>query len=56
MALGDKDAAFTYLDQACVEREPWIPTVATFPLFDPLRDDARFSALLARIGLTAGAK
>jgi tetratricopeptide (TPR) repeat protein len=51
MALGDTDAAFAHLDQACIEREGWMPSVATFPMFDPLRDDVGFAALLTRIGL-----
>ena len=49
--LGDPDSAFENLDQAVTEREPFLITLAIFPLLDSLRPDPRFDLLLKRIGL-----
>ncbi len=49
--LGENDRAFECLDQAIVEREPFLITLAIFPLLDSLRSDPRFDLLLNRIGL-----
>jgi len=49
--LGDKDQAFAWLDRACEERSHWVAYLKTWPLFDDLRADARFGALLGRVGL-----
>ena len=48
-ALGDRTAAFEYLTRAVAERNPllfWI----NWPLFDMLRDDPRFGALINAMG------
>jgi TolB-like protein/tetratricopeptide (TPR) repeat protein len=48
-ALGDMDAAFEELDRALAERDPvmfWVPITS---MFDPLRRDRRFPALVRRI-------
>src|SRR5262249_34894204 len=47
--LGDKDQAFKYLEQACEERSPDLAVLQLQPVWDPLRDDPRFDALLRRI-------
>ena len=47
--LGDKDQAFAWLEKAYQERSPLVPTVKVDPIFDPLRDDPRFQALLRRL-------
>jgi TolB-like protein/Tfp pilus assembly protein PilF len=53
--LGDKDAAFGQLSQACAERDPAVIQVAVEPRFAPLRDDPRFAALLAELCLPSSA-
>ena len=49
--LGEQDRAFAWLDQACDERSHWLAYVKAWPLVDELRADARFTALLGRVGL-----
>lgn len=50
--LGDADRAFELLDQACEEHSctlgfgEW-----RVPMYDPIRDDPRFSALLEKLGM-----
>ena len=51
-ALGDKDQAFEWLDQAYQQRSFGMFFLKVDPDFDSLRSDARFKALLGRIGLT----
>jgi TolB-like protein/DNA-binding winged helix-turn-helix (wHTH) protein len=48
--LGEKDAAFQYLERAFDERSFWMPLLNVDPLFDSLRADPRFRDLLERIG------
>ena len=50
-ALGDQDEAFRWMDAAFDERSPWIGYMFVDPRLDPLRDDPRFSRLLARARL-----
>jgi len=49
--LGDRDQAFAWLDRAYEERSHWLAYLKVWPLFDDLRSDARFTALLGRVGL-----
>jgi serine/threonine protein kinase/Flp pilus assembly protein TadD len=49
--LGDKDAAFAWLEKAYQERSGWMPWLKLEPLLESLRTDARFSDLLRKIGL-----
>ena len=49
-AAGQRDQAFAWLERAFSERDPMLVAARTDPAFDPLRDDARFAALLRRIG------
>jgi tetratricopeptide (TPR) repeat protein len=51
-ALGDRDRAVQKLEEAYDERSPWLALVRTLSAFGPLRDDDRYPALTARIGLT----
>ena len=49
--LGDFDAAFALLCQACEERDPSLMHLASEPRFAVLRSDTRYATLAARIGL-----
>ena len=49
LGLGDRDAALDWLDKAYEAR--FNPSILLRPAFDPLRSDARFRALMHRIGL-----
>jgi TolB-like protein/DNA-binding winged helix-turn-helix (wHTH) protein len=49
VGLGDKDQAMVWLDKAYQAR--FNPSILMRPVFDPLRSDARFQALLRSIGL-----
>jgi DNA-binding winged helix-turn-helix (wHTH) protein/Flp pilus assembly protein TadD len=50
-ALGESDAAFESLHEACEHREAWLVWLKVEPRYDPLREDPRFTRLLNRIGL-----
>ncbi|MCU1328280.1 MAG: serine/threonine protein kinase with repeat [Bryobacterales bacterium] len=50
-ALGDKDRAFEHLDRAVSDRDPNILGLKSNPIFDSLRDDPRYHALLAKMQL-----
>jgi TolB-like protein/Tfp pilus assembly protein PilF len=49
--LGEKDRAFPLLDQAYADRDWMLRDLKVSPLWDPLRGDARFTALLERMRL-----
>jgi Tfp pilus assembly protein PilF len=49
--LGEKDEAFAWLEKAYAEREAWMTYLNVYPVFDPLRSDARFAESLRRVGL-----
>ncbi len=49
--LGDRDRAFTWLNQALLQRDPLLADLKGDPRFDKLRSDARFMKLLESIGL-----
>ena len=51
--LGQTDEALRWLEQAYEERHPEMPMIAAREDYDPIRTDARFVALLARMGLPA---
>ena len=50
-ALGDRDQAFQELEKAYEQRSSWLVWLKVEPKFDSLRDDARYTSLLKRIGL-----
>ena len=47
--LGDRDAAITELQGAVRLRDPGLIILPTDPLFDPLRNDPRFRAIVAQL-------
>lgn len=51
IGLGDKDNALAWLERAVEERTPYLASVRVDPLFDPVRGDPRFNALLRRMNL-----
>jgi len=50
-ALGDYDAAFGHLDRAIHDRDPNILGMKSNPIFDNLREDPRYHALLKKMQL-----
>jgi TolB-like protein len=51
--LDRREDAFEWLQRACDERSSWLLHLAVDPVFDRLRSDSRFDALLSRVGLPA---
>jgi serine/threonine protein kinase/Flp pilus assembly protein TadD len=49
--LGDKDAAFEWLERAFQERATFLVFLKFHPHFDPLHGDPRFDDLVKRIGI-----
>jgi len=49
--LGKKDEAFDWLEKGFEEREPGLLDIKIYPVFDSLRSDPRFIALLKKMGL-----
>jgi TolB-like protein/Flp pilus assembly protein TadD len=49
--LGEKDAAFEWLERAYAVRDVWLVWLKREPRFDELRSDPRMENLLRRIGL-----
>jgi serine/threonine protein kinase/tetratricopeptide (TPR) repeat protein len=52
-ALGERDAAFAWLDRGLRERSHWLLTLDVEPRFDSLREDPRFKELAAKVGVRA---
>jgi tetratricopeptide (TPR) repeat protein len=50
LGLGDKDSTLPSLERALEERSPRLLFLNVDPRFEPLRSDARFGALIQRIG------
>ncbi len=53
VALGEKDPALKYLQQAMDERCGWVVFMWSLPSLEPLRSDPRFKELVARVGFPA---
>jgi hypothetical protein len=49
----DNDRALELLEKALEERDPRMAHINVSPIFDCLRQDKRFAALVGRMGLTA---
>jgi tetratricopeptide (TPR) repeat protein len=50
--LGQKDEAFAALERAYATHDPEVQYLKVEPHYDSLRSDARFKALLVRVGFT----
>ena len=55
LVSGDHDAAIATLERAVEQRDWYLIRLVQAPHWDPLREDPRFQALLARIGLKGSA-
>lgn len=51
IGLDEKDQAFAWLEQAYADRDPYLTLLNADPIYDNLRADARFTALVEKIGL-----
>jgi TolB-like protein/Tfp pilus assembly protein PilF len=51
LALGDRERTFEWLEKAYSERDWGLPIIRTFPDFDDVRSDPRFTDLLKRMNL-----
>jgi tetratricopeptide (TPR) repeat protein len=51
IGLDDREQAFAALERAYNERSNIVQFLKVHPLYDPLRNDARFTVLLHRVGL-----
>lgn len=49
--LGQKDQAFEWLEKAYEERDVYLTQLKVYPLFDSLRSDSRYKALLKKMNL-----
>ena len=47
----DRDQALTWLEKGCSDRDVWALNFKVDPIYADLRTDARFVALLRRVGL-----
>jgi TolB-like protein/Tfp pilus assembly protein PilF len=56
MALGDRDGALAALEDFASEGGSTTPQLLWYPVFDPIRGDPRFQAVLKRTGLPYAAK
>jgi hypothetical protein len=49
--LGDRESAFRWLEKAYEERSSTMAYIRSDAIYDPLRTDPRFAALLRRMNL-----
>jgi serine/threonine-protein kinase len=49
--LHDMDNAFLWMEKAISLREPALVQIKITPIFNPMRNDPRFAAILSRMGL-----
>ena len=51
IGLNEREQALTWLEQAYSERDPYLTLLNADPVYDRLRADPRFIALVQKIGL-----
>jgi serine/threonine-protein kinase len=51
VGLGNKEEAFSLLEEAYTARSTALTSLGVNPIYDPLREDPRFQLLMRRIGL-----
>jgi TolB-like protein/Flp pilus assembly protein TadD len=51
LALGDRDRALQLLERDYEQRDPELPYINADPVFDPIREDPRFIAILRKMRL-----
>ena len=51
MGLGEQDRVFELLERDYEQRDPELPYINADPVFDPIRTDPRFVALIHKMGL-----
>ncbi|MBZ5621207.1 MAG: hypothetical protein LAQ69_21140 [Acidobacteriia bacterium] len=51
LGLGDVDATLNWLQKACAERSTGVHWPKVEPIWDPLRNDPRFTAVLREMRL-----
>lgn len=51
LGLGDDGALFAWLDRCVEGRDPLLPWLKCFPMFDRVRPDPRFRRVLTQVGL-----
>jgi len=51
IGLGEKDRAFEWLERCHAERRGWLAYLKVSPVFDSLRGEPRFAALVRRMKL-----
>jgi tetratricopeptide (TPR) repeat protein len=49
VGLGDKNNALTWIERGYEERDPGLTWLKVFPIWDPLRSEPRFQAVLRRM-------
>ncbi|MBZ5617458.1 MAG: tetratricopeptide repeat protein [Acidobacteriia bacterium] len=49
VGLGEKKQALDWLEEGCARRESQLASIKVHPLYDPLRGDPRFQALLKKL-------
>jgi len=49
--LGERDRALDWLERGCRRAEVTLPALGVHPVYDPLRGDPRFTAILKQMGL-----
>ncbi len=52
LALGNRELAFQHLEREYEQRDPELPYINVDPVFDPIRTEPRFVAILAKMGLS----
>jgi tetratricopeptide (TPR) repeat protein len=51
LGLRDWDSVFRHLDRAHQRHDPDLPFISVDPIFDPVRSDPRFIAMIKKLGL-----